>query len=68
MLMLLVDLIVVTLCSSGSHNKNKEGVDIDLNVLTISKDKVSLLVDNTNVVSGPVFASALIKKKKRFIN
>ena len=39
------------------------GGKVDLNVLTISKKKFSLLVDDTNVVSGPVIASALIKKK-----
>ena len=31
--------------------------------MTISIEKVSLLVDNTNVVSDPVIAFALIKKK-----
>ena len=36
---------------------------MDLNALTISKEKFSLLVDNTNVASDPVIASALIKKK-----
>ena len=38
---------------------------LGLNVLTISKEKVSPLVDNTNVVSVPVIASALMKKKKK---
>ena len=38
------------------------GGKVDFNVLTISKKKFSMLVDNTNIVSGPVIASALIKK------
>ena len=40
---------------------------MDLNVLVLSKEKFSLLVGNTNVVSGPVIASALIKKKNDFV-
>ena len=38
------------------------GGKVDLNVLTISKKKFSLLVDDTIVVSGPAIASALIEK------
>lgn len=36
------------------------GGRVDLNVMALSKGKFSLLVDNTNVVSGPVIPSALI--------
>ena len=39
---------------------------MDLNVLLTSNEELlSLHLHNTNVVSGPVIESALIKKKKR---
>ena len=39
---------------------------MDLNdLLTSNEELLSLLVHNTNVFSGPVIESALIKKKKR---
>jgi len=34
---------------------------VDLNDLAISKEEVSLLIDNTIVVSGPVIETAFIK-------
>ena len=42
---------------------NRERVDLN-DLLTSNEALFSLLVHNTNVVSGPLIQSALIKKKK----
>ena len=49
-----------------SPRRGLNGATVDLNDLSTSNEALfSLLVHNTNVVSGPVIESALIKKKKR---
>ena len=42
------------------------GGRVDLNdLLTSNEELLSLLLHNTNVVSGPVIESALVKKKRK---